>query len=69
MAQEGPREQQVGKRAPLEEDELVVLVPRGLREKLVIEEMDPQEATSEITVRVSRKRKTGSIPVVGVIVK
>ena len=69
MDQEGPREQQVGKRGPLEEDELVVLVPRGQREKLYIEEMDPGEATSEITVRVSRKRRTGSVPVVGVIVK
>jgi hypothetical protein len=63
------QEQKVGKAAPLEEEEIVVLVPRGQKAKVHVEEMDPREAKSEITVRVSRRRKTQSVPVLGIIVK
>ncbi len=53
----------------LEEDEVVILVPRGQRDRIHVEEQDLEEANSQITVRVSRQRKSQSIPVLGVIVK
>jgi hypothetical protein len=70
-SQQGGRlpEQRIGKEAPLDEDEVVVLVPSGTKGKVIVEEMEPGAASSQITVRVSRNRRTGSIPVLGVIVK
>lgn len=53
----------------LEEDEIVILVPRGSRERVHVEELDPGEANSEIVVRVSRQRKSQTVPVIGVMVK
>jgi hypothetical protein len=57
------------RKAELEEDEIVILVPRGSRERVYIEELDPGEAKSEIIVRVSRQRKSLTVPVIGVMVK
>jgi hypothetical protein len=56
-------------RKPLDEDEVVVHVPKGMANKIRVEESDPSALSNEITVQVSRKRQPGSMPVLGVIVK
>jgi hypothetical protein len=58
-----------GERRPLEEDEIVIHVPRGTSGRVRIEELDVDAANAEITVRVSRSRKPGSMPVLGIMVK
>lgn len=56
-------------RRPLEEEEIVVHVPKGTKKHVTIEETDSGKLPSEIVVQVSRKRKPGRGPVLGVIVK
>ncbi len=57
------------KRAPLEEKEIVVHVPKGTAHYVRIEEAPAASLKSDIIVRVSRKRPQGSKPFLGVIVK
>ena len=52
---------------PLEEEEIVVHVPRGAKAHVRIEE--GENLPNEITVQVSKKRKISVRPVLGVIVK
>jgi len=54
-------------RKPLEEHEVVVHVPKGTAKHVRVNEVD--NAGAEITVQVSKKRKAGAVPVLGVIVK
>jgi electron transfer flavoprotein alpha subunit len=67
--EEKPTAQRVGKEPPLEEDEIVVVVPRGLADKVQVAELETEEPGAQITVRVSRKLRTRAVPAVGVIVK
>lgn len=55
-------------REPLKEEEVVVHVPRGTGGKVRIREAE-SDLPSEITVQISRHRKPGVRPVLGVIVK
>jgi hypothetical protein len=57
----------IGKRQSLDEDQIVVHVPRGLKDHVQIVEGD--NLPNEITVQVSKKRKPSVRPVLGVIVK
>jgi hypothetical protein len=56
-------------RRPLEEQEIVVHVPKGTAKHVNIEEQDREKLHSDIVVQVSSKRKPGPTPVLGVIVK
>jgi hypothetical protein len=56
-------------RTPVEEQDVVIHVERGMAGKVKIVESDKNTLPNEITVQVSRKRKASSIPVLGVIVK
>ncbi|MGY3586647.1 hypothetical protein ACVIGB_004295 [Bradyrhizobium sp. USDA 4341] len=56
-------------RKPLPEEEVVVHVPKGTKAKVRVEESDPKDLTSEITIQVSKQRKPTAMPVIGVIVK
>lgn len=59
-------------RKPLNEHEVVVHVPQGQAKNVKIQELPPNDtAPAEITVQVSKSRKTDpkGIPVFGVIVK
>ena len=56
-------------RKPLEEQEVVVHVPKGMAQHVRVAEVDMANLPSEITVQVSKKRKAGAVPVLGVIVK
>lgn len=61
-------EQTQGRR-PLEADEVVVHVPKGTGKNVKIEEVDALKTSNEITVQISKKRRPGAVPVLGVIVK
>lgn len=54
---------------PLEEKEIVVHVPKGDGAKVRVVECEKKDLNAEITVQVSKKRKPGVLPVLGVIVK
>jgi len=54
---------------PPNEDEVVILVPRGTADRVRIEELDVDNANAEITVRVSKRRPGARIPILGVMVK
>lgn len=58
-------------RKALDEKDIVVHVPRGMADYVRIEESAEAAAgnAAEITVQVSRKRKQGRMPMLGVIVK
>ncbi len=57
-----------GQYRPLREEEVEIIVPQGMAGQVqVVESAEPGAA--EITVRVSRERKTRRMPVLGVIVK
>lgn len=56
-------------RKPLKEDEVVIHVPKGASAKVRIVESDAPTLNSEITVQISKNRRPGVIPVLGVIVK
>lgn len=56
-------------RKPLEEHEVVIHVPKGSGSHVKVVENDPATLSNEITVQVSKKRKSGAMPVLGVIVK
>jgi hypothetical protein len=56
-------------RKPLEENQVIVHVPKGMGERVKIEESDKAKLPSEIVVQVSKKRRASSIPMLGVIVK
>jgi len=60
---------QLKDRKPLEENEVVVHVPKGTGHNVRIQESDAATLPSEITVQVSKKRKAAVLPVLGVIVK
>lgn len=54
-------------RQPLKENEVVVHVPKGSAQHVRVQESDGSNA--EIVVQVSKQRKPGALPVLGVIVK
>lgn len=54
---------------PLAEDEVVIHVPKGMADRVRIEELDADRANAEITVRVSKRRNTTDVPLLGVMVK
>lgn len=54
--------------APLSENEVVVHVPKGTAKHVRIQEAG-SALSNEITVQISKKRKAGVRPVLGVIVK
>jgi len=56
-------------RKPLEENEVVVHVPKGTANYVHIVESDADALPNEVTVQISKKRKPGARPVLGVIVK
>lgn len=56
-------------RKPLEEHEVVIHVPKGAAAYVKVVEAEPAKLSSEITVQVSKKRKSTALPVLGVIVK
>ncbi len=56
-------------RKPLNEDEVVIHVAKGGAPHVRIVENDAATLSNEITVQVSKKRKTSAMPVLGVIVK
>jgi len=57
------------KHPALEEHEVVIHVPKGTKDRIKVQE-EAGELPAEITVRVSKKRKSSSSrPVLGVIVK
>jgi hypothetical protein len=56
-------------RKPLDEHDIVIHVPKGTAGHVHIEESDAGDLPSEITIQVSKKRRAGMVPVLGVIVK
>ena len=54
---------------PPGQDEVVVHVLRGTTDRVRIEELDVDQANAEITIRVSRNRTAGELPLLGVITK
>lgn len=56
-------------RKPLNEDEVVIHVAKGGASHVRVVETDAANLSNEITVQVSKKRKTSALPVLGVIVK
>lgn len=66
MAEE---EYSVKNRKPLAENDVVIHVPRGTGKNVKVVESDDADGVAEITVQVSKQRKAGRVPVLGVIVK
>ena len=56
-------------RRPLDAEEVVVHVPKGTAKHVKIEEAESAKIANEITVQISKKRRPGAVPVLGVIVK
>ena len=56
-------------RKPLKDNEVVIHVPKGTASNVRIVESDAPTLSTEITVQVSKNRRAGVIPVLGVIVK
>lgn len=56
-------------RTAIEEQDIVIHVEKGSASKVRVIESDKNTLPNEITVQVSRKRKSSAIPVLGVIVK
>jgi hypothetical protein len=54
---------------PLEAEEVIVHVPKGQAGHVKVVESDVAQPSAEIVVQVSKKRKAGIMPVLGVIVK
>lgn len=54
---------------PMEENEVIIHVPQGTAKNIQVVEVEKSDLPSEITVKVSRKRKSSAIPLLGVIVK
>lgn len=54
---------------PLQEDEVVIHVAKGMADRVRIEELDVDRANAEITVRVSKRRNSANMPLLGVMVK
>ncbi len=54
---------------PARGEEVVVRVPKGASKYVKIVEVDPAETGHDISVQVSRERRTVASPVIGVIVK
>ena len=61
--------QNVTSRKPLDEDQVVIHVPKGQARHVKVVESDEANQVAEITVQVSKKRKASTVPVLGVIVK
>ena len=53
----------------LAEDEVVIHVAPGKKDRVRIEELDMDQANAEIVVRVSKTRAAGQVPLLGVMVK
>ena len=56
-------------RKPLEENQVVVHVPKGTGQNVKVVEVDPNNLPNEITVQISKKRRPTTVPVLGVIIK
>lgn len=56
-------------RKPLKENEVVIHVPKGTAGNVRVVEADAPSLNTEITIQVSKNRRPGVIPVLGVIVK
>lgn len=56
-------------RKPLEENEVVVHIPKGTAKYVKVMESESDKLGSEIVVQISKKRKPGPSSVLGVIVK
>jgi hypothetical protein len=54
---------------PLKGNEVHVYVPRGSKKDVKVVEVDPGPGGNDITLQVSRERKSRSSKAVGVIVK
>jgi hypothetical protein len=54
---------------PLKGDEIQIYVPRGSAKDVKVVEVDPPAGGNDITLQVSRERKTRSTKAVGIIVK
>ena len=54
---------------PLAEDEVVIHVAKGMADRVRIEELDVEQANAEITVRVSKRRSSADVPLLGVMVE
>lgn len=59
----------IDQRQPLAEEEIVVHVPKGTADKVRVQECEASSLSNEVTVQISKKRKAGAKPVLGVIVK
>lgn len=62
-------QKETGSRKPLNENEVLIHVPRGTAGNVRVVEAEKPDLNTEIMVQVSKNRRTGSIPVLGVIVK
>lgn len=62
-------QKETGSRKPLDENEVLIHVPRGTAGHVRVVEAETPDLNTEIMVQVSKNRRTGSIPVLGVIVK
>ena len=56
-------------RKPLEENQVVIHVPKGTASHVKVIESEASQLPSEVTVQISKNRKVGARPVLGVIVK
>jgi hypothetical protein len=56
-------------RKPLHADEVVIHVPKGTANHVRVVESDEAKLPNEVTVQISKNRKSGARPVLGVIVK
>jgi hypothetical protein len=54
---------------PLREEEVVINVPKGSAAHVRIEEVEHDDLNAEVVVRVSKRRKSTHLPVLGVITK
>ena len=63
------KEGYISNRKPLQENEVVIHVPKGHAQHVKVVEAADAGQTAEITVQVSKQRKAGRVPVLGVIVK
>jgi hypothetical protein len=59
----------VSDRKPLPEHDVVVHVPKGTAANVRVVESDDGSLPNDITVQISKHRKPGARPVLGVIVK
>lgn len=63
------KQEYISNRKPLKEDEVIIHVPQGTAKNVQVVESADAGQSAEITVQVSKQRKAGRVPVLGVIVK